>query len=220
MTLSASLIAAENQQSMQEAEQRAAEEAAARAQAEREAAEAAAQAAAYAGFSGGEEWWGEEWGEEEWWEEEGGAEYASYHQGEQGEAAPAFKSLVGEEAGSLSNGLIEGSSAAPTRSALVHACMEHQSKAWCMRYADFLGIEGLAKEAWKEIKRGSKWVWKRITSWVHKNAASIKKSLCDVTGWGSGLLAGAGAGLISENWLFAGTVGYVVGKGVEDGCNG
>jgi RHS repeat-associated protein len=100
MVLSATIVSALDQESMQEAEQRAAEEAAARAQAEREAAEAAAEAAAYAGMM--EAWGSEEgWGEEEEYEEEGeyGSEYISNHSSPGREEARTEPGLVEQPLG-------------------------------------------------------------------------------------------------------------------------
>jgi hypothetical protein len=86
----------------------------------------------------------------------------------------------------------------------------------CARYADFLGLEGLAKNIWHKAKGA----WHAFANWVHSNAHAIKSALCDITGWGSGLLSGTGATLLTDgNWLFGGSVGFGVGKGVEHACN-
>jgi RHS repeat-associated protein len=84
ITLSTTLVAAENKQSEEEAArgiETAATETAARAEAERKAAEAAAQAAAYAAIKENEWMNGEgyEEGPEEEWEEEGEEEYVAWH---------------------------------------------------------------------------------------------------------------------------------------------
>jgi hypothetical protein len=57
-----------------------------------------------------------------------------------------------------------------------------------------------------------------IKKWVTKNATAIKKSLCTVSGWGTGLLVGAGAGLLTDNPFVAGTAGIAAGEGVRYAC--
>ena len=86
----------------------------------------------------------------------------------------------------------------------------------CTEYADFLGLEHLAENLYKKGK-GAVHAFKK---WVRGNAHAIRGALCDITGWGSGLLVGAGATALTDgNWLFGGTAGYIVGKGVENACN-
>jgi RHS repeat-associated protein len=205
------------QRMAEEAIARAAEEAAARLRAEYAAAEAVAWAAL-----GGPQWGGgeEEWGEweEEWGEEEGGYEGVAYHPG-----------TGGQEEGHIEEGLLyqplrEGGEGQATAGAggVVRLCEEGpQARVRCARYADFLGLEHLAENLYKK----GKGVVKAIKHWVSRNVSAIKHSLCLVTGWGDGFLAGAGANLFMGGPEdFAGDlasygIGVAVAAGVTSACD-
>jgi hypothetical protein len=196
---------------------KAAEEAAARAEAEAAARAAAAAAAA----AGGPSFAGEEGGEEEWWgeEEEEGYEEVSYHPEGKG---PHF------EDGVLYGALGEAGESETLLGRAAPLCAEHKTgnggpseilvRQPCVRNIDFLGIGKFAEGLWHKIEGGATHVWHSVSGWAHRHAAQIKRFLCNVSGWGSGILAGAGAGLVTENPFLVGAAGTAVGEGVKYAC--
>jgi RHS repeat-associated protein len=197
----------------------AAYEAALRAEAERKAREAAETARTYAAMQGASpegEYYEEEGPEEEYWEEEEeeGYEEVAYHPGARGQqearVEPAL--LVQPFVGAMGN-------ESPTvPSNVVKLCVKQHDKYACARYADFLGIEKLAEKVGKAIAKGAKSVWNKVSAWAGKHANAIRKSLCDVSGWGSGLLTGIGATDLTGDPFLGGAAGIAVGEGVKYAC--
>jgi hypothetical protein len=152
-------------------------------------------------------------------QEEGEYEYASYHPGAKpaGEEAHVEEGLLYQPLGEAGEGQATAGAGGAVR--LCEGGSEARGR--CARYADFLGLEHLAENLYKKGKD----VVKAIKHWVSHNVTAIKHSLCLVTGWGDGFLAGAGSNLLMGGpGDFAGDlasygIGVAVAAGVTSACD-
>jgi hypothetical protein len=96
--------------------------------------------------------------------------------------------------------------------------MRTHTESACAKYADFLGIGKLAKKVWEKAKQNWIKAWKAIKKWATKHATAIKKSLCTVSGWGTGLLVGVGSGFLTEDPFLGGAMGIAAEQGVKYAC--
>jgi hypothetical protein len=95
----------------------------------------------------------------------------------------------------------------------------HQSTTPCLYAVGFCGefIEGVKKVA-KGAAHAVVNAAHAIVRWARRNYNTLKSVSCNIAGGGAGILAGAGAGLLTENPFAAGLAGALVDRGVTYGC--
>jgi hypothetical protein len=95
----------------------------------------------------------------------------------------------------------------------------HQATTPCLYNVGFFGelvngVKKIAKGAAHAVVSAAH----AVVRWARQNFSTLKSVSCNISGAGAGILAGVGAGLLTENPFIGGLAGAVVDRGVTYAC--